>query len=413
MIDNHWRRLNLSTPHQEARLECLKQNSNKEFFLREIAGTLRKRGSYATSRRKYLEYAGAAAILVAATALGLDYLRSGNENKPTTSAVTTTLTTSSTISSITSSTTSTTTKLASLNGRLFFDYNGNGIQDEREPAVQGATVQLKDNTDQIIADAVTDSSGDYKIEDVPAGNYGLYVDTDKRFRYMCQSAQEFRTVQAGYSVLLNESMKANIGLMEGFLTLPFSRPDILNNICAYVDLDFNESKPRDWMNESTHTFHGNRGTAFCMSIDNDVVAAALGIVVEAMGTWPNVPTNPNLGYLDDGNRVSIDHGPISTFITENNSWFGDRFNFLTIYCHLNSVSVNVGQRVNRGDLIGKSGRTGRMDGAVSHLYFQAGGFAFTRVDPFRDITGFSDKLSYWTMDNDPKLFCSDAEIFLP
>jgi murein DD-endopeptidase MepM/ murein hydrolase activator NlpD len=151
-----------------------------------------------------------------------------------------------------------------------------------------------------------------------------------------------------------------------------------------------------------------------MPIGNDLVAAAPGTVVEAMGTYPNVPPNPNFGYLDDGNRVAIDHGLISTFTTGNNDSIETGVNdFLTIYAHMKSVSVNVGQIVNRGDVIGQSGHTGRLDGEWPHVHFQAGGFAHTRVDPFRDLTGIADHISYWTKDNNPKIFNSDAKVYFP
>jgi murein DD-endopeptidase MepM/ murein hydrolase activator NlpD len=205
--------------------------------------------------------------------------------------------------------------------------------------------------------------------------------------------------------------------MEGFLTLPFTDPEILTVLdewCMYVDLDYMNTTPRDWMNESTHTFHNHLGTDFIMPIGTDLVAAAPGVVVEAMGTYPNVPSAPNWGYMDDGNRVSIDHGPISTFKTGNNaSLLTNRDDFLTIYCHMNSVSVTVGQKVNRGDVIGESGHTGQLDGKYPHVHFQAGGFAHTRVDPFRDITGIADNITYWTKDNDPKTFNSDAKVYFP
>jgi murein DD-endopeptidase MepM/ murein hydrolase activator NlpD len=150
-----------------------------------------------------------------------------------------------------------------------------------------------------------------------------------------------------------------------------------------------------------------------MDIGNDIVAAAPGVIVDAQGEWPDVPANPNLGYLDDGNRITIDHGLISSFTTGNSSDWGNGVNFLTIYCHLDKVLVSVGQVVNRGDLIAKSGHTGNLAGPNPHVHFQAGGFSVTRVDPFRDIAGIADHISYWTKDNDPKIVDSDTEVYLP
>lgn len=77
----------------------------------------------------------------------------------------------------------------------------------------------------------------------------------------------------------------------------------------------------------------------------DVLAADSGTVTVA--GWPD-----NYGY---GNRVMIDHGN----------------GFVTLYAHLQSMYVTAGQRVNRGDAIGKMGSTGRSTG--THLHFEIRG----------------------------------------
>ena len=61
------------------------------------------------------------------------------------------------------------------------------------------------------------------------------------------------------------------------------------------------------------------------------------------------------GWIDNsgyGNRIMIDHGNGS----------------VTLYAHLSVVQVQVGQRVNRGDVIGQMGSTGRSTG--THLHFE-------------------------------------------
>ncbi len=74
----------------------------------------------------------------------------------------------------------------------------------------------------------------------------------------------------------------------------------------------------------------------------DILAADAGTVMVA--GWPD-----NYGY---GNRVMIDHGN----------------GYKTLYAHLSRIHVVPGQRVNRGDSIGKMGSTGRSTGI--HLHFE-------------------------------------------
>jgi len=62
----------------------------------------------------------------------------------------------------------------------------------------------------------------------------------------------------------------------------------------------------------------------------------------------------NTGY---GNRILIDHGN----------------GYMTLYGHLSLIQVVVGQRVNRGDVIGQMGSTGRSTGTHLHFEIRQGG----------------------------------------
>jgi len=73
-----------------------------------------------------------------------------------------------------------------------------------------------------------------------------------------------------------------------------------------------------------------------------ILAADAGKVIVA--GWPD-----GVGY---GNRVLIDHGN----------------GYTTLYAHLSSIYVSVGQTVNRGASIGRMGSTGRSTG--THLHFE-------------------------------------------
>jgi murein DD-endopeptidase MepM/ murein hydrolase activator NlpD len=78
-----------------------------------------------------------------------------------------------------------------------------------------------------------------------------------------------------------------------------------------------------------------------------ILAADSGTVVVA--GWPD-----GYGY---GNRVIIDHGN----------------GFQTLYAHLAGISVGVGQSVNRGDVIGRMGASGRSSGVHLHFEIRQGG----------------------------------------
>jgi murein DD-endopeptidase MepM/ murein hydrolase activator NlpD len=78
-----------------------------------------------------------------------------------------------------------------------------------------------------------------------------------------------------------------------------------------------------------------------------ILAADSGVVTVA--GWVD-----NGGY---GNRVQIDHGN----------------GFVTLYAHLSSTQVVPGQRVNRGDVVGQMGSTGRSTGVHLHFEIRQGG----------------------------------------
>lgn len=86
------------------------------------------------------------------------------------------------------------------------------------------------------------------------------------------------------------------------------------------------------------TFHA--GMDFTARIGTDVYATGEGNV--SLASWKQ-------GY---GKCIIINHG----------------FNFQTLYGHLNSIDVHVGQKVKRGDVIGAVGNTGKSTGP--HLHYE-------------------------------------------
>jgi len=98
---------------------------------------------------------------------------------------------------------------------------------------------------------------------------------------------------------------------------------------------------------------GHPATDILASLGSPVYAAETGVVIWAgYNTW---------GY---GNLVILDHG---------GSW-------LTFYVHLDSVYVDCGQAVSRGEVIGTVGQTG--SSSFPHLHFEVrrNGFNFNPLD---------------------------------
>ncbi|WP_010134664.1 SdrD B-like domain-containing protein [Ochrovirga pacifica] len=68
--------------------------------------------------------------------------------------------------------------LGSIGDRVWYDYNGDGVQDGTEVGLEGATVTLDPGTPGNTADDVTtttDVNGNYLFSNLPAGNYSVSV----------------------------------------------------------------------------------------------------------------------------------------------------------------------------------------------------------------------------------------------
>jgi murein DD-endopeptidase MepM/ murein hydrolase activator NlpD len=104
-------------------------------------------------------------------------------------------------------------------------------------------------------------------------------------------------------------------------------------------------------------FKTHEGLDIVNDVGTPVVAAGNGIV--------EVAGQSGGGY---GTVVVIKHG----------------FGFQTLYAHLSKTLVREGQHVKRGDLIGKSGRTGLVTGPHLHYEVRYNGVCKNPVDYFLD-----------------------------
>ena len=105
---------------------------------------------------------------------------------------------------------------AKLFGVVFFDYNGDGSQQSDEPGIIGASISVGSQSTS------SQCNGVYYFRNLPDGSHNLTV-TAAGFRYISRSTGDFSAVETPIVVTVNGNTRQDVGLMQGFLTLPFSR----------------------------------------------------------------------------------------------------------------------------------------------------------------------------------------------
>lgn len=300
-------------------------------------------------------------------------------------------------------------KLFRLYGKLFFDCNGNGKQEPREPDVPDVMIALdgKNATS-------TNSTGWYVISDIGEtvsvlrGYHQISIFPPKKFRYMCESDAEFRSVKESYGVSVLNDTREDIGLMEGFLTLPFPE-SVPINVDPSLGGDYFDHDPGPdaiWWNGQRipaprphYPPNIHPGIDFFMPKGTPIKAALPGKIVE-------IRTSPGEPYT------------ISLL---------SRYDYGTIYIHIDKPLVSVGENVKRGQIIALSGDTGSP--GLPHLELQLwrhlpnDGKTYC-IDPYSPVAGVSRgswtwiagtwewfpsndewiSQGYWTKFNDPQYY---------
>jgi len=323
--------------------------------------------------------------------------------------------------SMTTASSTQTIRIFKLTGVIFFDYNGNGKQEKNEPPIPQVTVAL--NGANLTA---TNATGGYTIGDVTEGLHRLRVFPPKKFRYMCESDAEFRTVQASYEVLVRNDTRKDIGLMEGFLTLPFDSKTTVEIRGFYDHISSDSLGVVNYRGDTTYTADptrkigtdkGHHGIDFGAPAGSEsfrgtpVRAAAPGILSLLSGEMPG-------GSLS----VRINHGVDARL----NEALNSKFMELHTACgHLDRFAPRIESAmkarssipIKRGEIIGYAGSTGS---SWPHVHFRVmynergGQGRWKEIDAFavlpEVIQAYEGKLydpevahmNWWTVYNNPQ-----------
>jgi len=262
---------------------------------------------------------------------------------------------------------------------VFFDYNGNGMQDVNEPAIPGAVIEVGDLR------ATSGSAGIYALQGVPEGKQAVTVSAEG-FRYVSLSLEAFQSIEQPVTVGVVGDTTLSFGLMQGFLTLPFACGTAFTRqsrlgLASVLDLDPREGFARAsdpdippiWeTSKAPWVIDNHLGLDFCIDERTEIRAAIPGVVTYAAAN--------QYGGLE----IWLCYGPWANY-----------------YNHNSRILVQKGETVARGQVIALSGNTGLS--GEPHLHFSLSTCTTPPrfLDQYRDTTDPAS-VSYWTKDNDPQ-----------
>jgi len=283
-----------------------------------------------------------------------------------------------------------------LSGVVFFDYNGNGVRDDGEPPIPGATVQIGALATN------TGPDGSYTLEGVPRGNQQVGLSAPG-FRYVSLSLDAFQSSGRPVRLMIDGNKQRDWGLVQGFVTFPFpvgvsrdvdpaSGGDWYDHDPSLDSLYWNGQRwqgPRDHSPPNTHP-----GIDYLMPIGTPILAPAPGVVHSVY------VVEGEINYIG----MNFPNGMGASFI------------------HISQALVGVGDQVSRCQPIALSGSSGT---SVPHTEFQLyrwfGRDAYL-IDPYRPLVDLPNGVwvagtwewkilpseeewvlaGYWTKENDPQ-----------
>jgi len=264
---------------------------------------------------------------------------------------------------------------------LFHDYHGDGVKQDDEPVITDASFDVIDeNGEKVLEGIEGNGNGIYKLDDLVEGKkYSIQL-TDAKYEYISLSNIEFVSVN-DYDFIANQyAAKESLGLMEGFLTLPFKKGTGEYRSRLYVNIS-HDSKPKDWK-EGVQTYqrgdYKHTGTDLFIRQGTPVLATAPGNIYY----FKHARNNGTGGHL-----LILEHMD----------------GYYTVYNHLSEIRRGIFRRglfTGRGEIIGWSG-IGTNGG--QHLHFGVQKPYNNGIDPYRSLVpGLGSEVSLWTKDNNPQ-----------
>ncbi len=311
---------------------------------------------------------------------------------------------------------STVVPIQNVSGSIFFDFNGNGVWDEKEPPLENIGICVLD-THQSWVCTQTDQTGEFKVNGTSDSRDVIslkfeYSNLGKQaagFRFISINSMQVKLESYEYdgetlpiqelwdsNILpitsefeINNNEKIEIGIMQGILTLPFESK--LNNeieIYSYVDLD---DRPGNYVRNylgstvlsagfpfepfTNGTGPAHEGIDYLINSGTEILAAAPGVVLR-VGDFTNCSGALSVEILHAEGLVSL-------------------------YTHFSNIFVVKDQKVYRGEIIGLSGNSGNCS-LGPHLHFGLLSPEKQVIDPYRDEKNLDGSPGYWTVDNNPQ-----------